>query len=151
MIDMLIRNKPIVRVILSNSSAGRESGAWDERNAPARAKLRANGVDLQNRLFNNRHIGHNKFAVYLDRQGTPRAVMTGSTNWTAFGLCGQTNNSIILENDEIAAGYRAYWDALHDDVIEDRRGVWHTQSLRYAFSGDSREGSETPQHSRLQE
>ncbi|WP_407185168.1 phospholipase D-like domain-containing protein [Bradyrhizobium centrosematis] len=119
LIDMLIRNKSLLKVILSNSSAGRESGAWDERNAPARAKLRSNGVDIQNRLFNNRHIGHNKFAVYLDRQGTPRAVMTGSTNWTSLGLCGQTNNSIIIENDDIAAGYHAYWDALHKDVIED--------------------------------
>src|SRR5262249_17361829 len=47
------------------------------------------------------------------------AVMTGSTNWTSFGLCAQTNNSIILENPEIAAAYLRYWQRLNEDVIDD--------------------------------
>lgn len=119
LIDLLIRNQSIVRIILSNSSADRDSGEWDKRNAPARARLKANKIEVQNRLFNNRHIGHNKFAVYLDRHGNAQAVMTGSTNWTSLGLCGQTNNSIIIENADIAEGYRAYWQRLHDDEIED--------------------------------
>nr|WP_249790368.1 phospholipase D-like domain-containing protein [Bradyrhizobium yuanmingense] len=114
----MIRNKSIVRIILSNSSADRETGEWDKRNAPARAILKANKVEVQNRLFNNRHIGHNKFAVYLDKHGDAKAVMTGSTNWTSLGLCGQTNNSIVIENEDIAEGYRAYWQRLHDDEIE---------------------------------
>ncbi|OAF19638.1 phospholipase D-like domain-containing protein [Bradyrhizobium neotropicale] len=119
LIDLLIRNKSIVKIILSNSSADRETGEWDKRNAPARATLKAARVEVQNRLFNNRHIGHNKFAVYLDGHGDAQAVMTGSTNWTSLGLCGQTNNSIVIENAGIAEGYRAYWQRLHDDEIED--------------------------------
>jgi phosphatidylserine/phosphatidylglycerophosphate/cardiolipin synthase-like enzyme len=119
LVDLLIENKDILEIILSNSSAGRDTGAWDERNAPARAKLAAAGVRVQNRLFNNRHIGHNKFAVYSDRSGAPAAVMTGSTNWTSFGLCAQTNNSIILDNAEVAGAYLRYWQRLKKDVIED--------------------------------
>jgi phosphatidylserine/phosphatidylglycerophosphate/cardiolipin synthase-like enzyme len=97
----------------------RDTHKWDKRNAPARAKLKANKVDIQDRMFNNHHIGHNKFTVYLDKHGTAQAVMTGSTNWTSLGLCGQTNNSIIIENSELAEGYRVYWQRLHDDEIED--------------------------------
>jgi hypothetical protein len=121
LIDLLIANRARVEIILSNSSAGRESHAWDERNTPARERLNDAGVTVQNRLFNNRHIGHNKFAVYIDANNVPRAVMTGSTNWTSLGLCGQTNNSIMLEDDAIAAAYLRYWQALHDDEIADPR------------------------------
>lgn len=119
LIDLLVANKARLTVILSNSSADPDTKIWDTRNQPARDELRAKGVEMQNRLFNNRHIGHNKFAVYVDAGGTPRAVMTGSTNWTTFGLCGQTNNAFIIENDDVAAGYFAYWNRLHDDVIVD--------------------------------
>jgi phosphatidylserine/phosphatidylglycerophosphate/cardiolipin synthase-like enzyme len=121
LIDLLISNKELVEIILSNSSAGRETHAWDERNSSARDKLKGAGVNVQNRLFNNRHIGHNKFAVYIDANNVPRAVMSGSTNWTSLGLCGQTNNSIMLENDAVASAYLRYWQALHDDEIEDPR------------------------------
>jgi PLD-like domain len=119
LVDLLIANKSRIEIILSNSSADRDTGAWDFRNAPARKKLHDNGVTVQNRLFNNAHIGHNKFAVYVDAQRVARAVMTGSTNWTTLGLCGQTNNSIILENNDIAAAYLRYWHRLHDDEIAD--------------------------------
>ena len=119
LIDLVRNEKACLRVILSNSSADRDTGQWDARNQPARDELHAAGVDIQNRLFNNRHIGHNKFAVYVDAGGTPRAVMTGSTNWTTLGLCGQTNNAVIIENDDVAAGYFAYWTRLHDDAIAD--------------------------------
>jgi len=121
LVDLLIASKSRIEIILSNSSADRDTGAWDSRNAPARKKLHDNGVTVQNRMFNNAHIGHNKFAVYVNTQRVARAVMTGSTNWTALGLCGQTNNSIILENNEIAAAYLRYWHRLHDDEIADPR------------------------------
>ena len=56
------------------------------------------GNRLQNRMFNNSaHIGHNKFAVLLDRNGKPIVVWSGSTNWTKTGLCAQSNNTIIVE------------------------------------------------------
>ena len=116
LVDCLIANRSLLDIILSNSSADRDTGEWDSRNAPARKKLNDAGVKVKNRLFNNGHIGHNKFAVYVDGPGKPRAVIvTGGANWTTLGLCGQTNNSIILENDDVAAAYLRYWNRLKDD------------------------------------
>jgi phosphatidylserine/phosphatidylglycerophosphate/cardiolipin synthase-like enzyme len=119
LVDLLIANKNSLDIILSNSSAPPGTHEWDSRNASARARLREARVKVQNRLFNNRHIGHNKFAVYVDGSGKPTAVMTGSTNWTSFGLCAQTNNSVILENPDIAGAYLRYWQRLNEDVIDD--------------------------------
>jgi phosphatidylserine/phosphatidylglycerophosphate/cardiolipin synthase-like enzyme len=76
------------------------------------------GDRLQNRMFNNSaHIGHNKFAVLLDKQGHPTTVWTGSTNWTPTGLCAQTNNTIVLNSTEVAAAYLDYWNRLHADTL----------------------------------
>ena len=66
-------------------------------------------------MFNNSaHIGHNKFAV-LSVGGKSKAVWTGSTNWTPTGLCAQTNNAILVEDDAFASRYRDYWDRLLAD------------------------------------
>jgi phosphatidylserine/phosphatidylglycerophosphate/cardiolipin synthase-like enzyme len=76
------------------------------------------GDRLQNRMFNNNaHIGHNKFAVLIAKNGTPTAVWTGSTNWTKTGLCAQTNNTIILESKAVAQAYLDYWNRLHADKL----------------------------------
>ena len=106
-----------VEVILANTSAVK--GAWDVRNAPARKKLRAAlGDRLQDRMFNNStHIGHNKFVVHLDAAGTPKAVLTGSTNWTSTGVAGQTNNLLVIDDEEVATAFHAYWQRLHDDEL----------------------------------
>ncbi|WSH04962.1 hypothetical protein U8P71_34620 (plasmid) [Rhizobium ruizarguesonis] len=63
------------------------------------------------------HIGHNKFVVWLDDQGTPRSVVTGSTNWTWSGVAGQSNNCVRIDDDTIAAAYFAYWAQLHADAL----------------------------------
>ena len=62
------------------------------------------------------HIVHNKFLVYADADG-PKAVLTGSTNWTDTGLCAQTNNALIIEDANVAARYLAYWNTLKKDEI----------------------------------
>jgi phosphatidylserine/phosphatidylglycerophosphate/cardiolipin synthase-like enzyme len=116
-------------LILSNTSQGKPKplpGAkpnsnakaiWDAENAPERPILRKAHVDLEDRLFNNGHIGHNKFVVYVDGSGQPRTVLTGSTNWTSTGLCGQTNNALLIESDEVADAYKGYWERLSKDKI----------------------------------
>jgi phosphatidylserine/phosphatidylglycerophosphate/cardiolipin synthase-like enzyme len=45
-------------------------------------------------------------------RGGPKAVWTGSTNWTVTGLCTQSNNAILIENAEIAGWYLSEWDQL---------------------------------------
>ena len=46
------------------------------------------------------------FAVYVE-DDKPIAVMTGSTNWTETGLCTQSNNCTLSDNENIAADYLA--------------------------------------------
>jgi len=115
--DLIVANRGRVHLILSNSSKGRKSDLWDEGNSAFRKDLAdTDGLEMLNRMFNNNHIGHNKFAVLLGADGQPKAVMTGSTNWTSTGLCGQSNNAVIIESPELAAQYSGYWEALLADT-----------------------------------
>ena len=117
LVDLLLATGDRIHVILSNSA--QVGGKWDARNSDARDRLHHGGVDVQDRMFNNsKHIGHNKFVVHVDPQGTPRAVLTGSTNWTSTGLAGQTNNAILIEDPAVAEAYLAYWKHLHDDDVQ---------------------------------
>jgi phosphatidylserine/phosphatidylglycerophosphate/cardiolipin synthase-like enzyme len=68
-------------------------------------------------MFNNGHIGHNKFAVYVGAGEVPKAVLTGSTNWTPTGLCGQSNNAVIIESVELARQYFEYWLQLRNETL----------------------------------
>ena len=108
MIDALLQTER-VHIILSNT------GDDDATNRDARQRLHAANKDIADRLLKNGHIGHNKFVVYVDAQGTPRSVLAGSTNWTPTGLCSQTNNLIIVDSEPLARQYLAYWHALHAD------------------------------------
>jgi phosphatidylserine/phosphatidylglycerophosphate/cardiolipin synthase-like enzyme len=103
---------------------GKRPTIYDTRNAPARAQLRAiadtpgSGFTLQDRMFNGSgHIGHNKFIVYLDAAGTPRSVLTGSTNWTWSGIAGQSNNCIRIDDDNVAGAFFQYWTRLKADAL----------------------------------
>jgi phosphatidylserine/phosphatidylglycerophosphate/cardiolipin synthase-like enzyme len=117
--QLIVDNAQIVDVILSNSSKPRGGTDWDHGNAANRLKLRnALGDHLVDRMFNNNRIGHNKFAVFLDASGAPQAVFTGSTNWTSTGLCGQSNNALLIISAEIAGQYHEYWKALLADTLD---------------------------------
>ena len=106
MIDALLQTER-VHIVLSNT------GDDDATNHDARQRLHEANKDITDRLLTNGHIGHNKFIVYVDAQGTPRSVLAGSTNWTSTGLCSQTNNLIIVDSEPLARQYLAYWHALH--------------------------------------
>lgn len=127
-----------ISLVLSNTGLGKGEGedgnddgvggggeVWDARNAPARARLIARAAvagtrfELQHRMFNNAtQIGHNKFAVRVDADGTARSVITGSTNWTWSGLTGQSNNLIRIDDEAVASAYLAYWERLKADPID---------------------------------
>lgn len=117
--QLILDNKQRVEVILANTGVDESGDVWDARNAPARKRLRsALGARLQDRMFNNSiHIGHNKFVVQVDPTGTPRSVLTGSTNWTSTGVAGQTNNTLIVENDALAADFLDYWKRMQADAL----------------------------------
>jgi len=118
--DLLIRRleaaKGKLHLVLSNNT-GDAKKAYDAANAGARKRLQASGAELISRyLPDGRSIGHNKFMVYVDGQGVPKAVLTGSTNWTASGLCTQNNNAMVVESVDLAKRYLAYWEDLRSDT-----------------------------------
>jgi len=115
--ELLLANKERIHVILANTAAA--DGKWDARNKPSRKKLVDAGVDIQHRMFNNStHIGHNKFVVHVPADGSPRSVFTGSTNWTSTGIAGQTNNALLIEEDEVAGAFLAYWQRMKMDELK---------------------------------
>lgn len=121
LLALLLANHERLYLILSTSGkkeSKNQPTVWDTTNTDSRAALREKlGDRLQDRMFNNSaHIGHNKFAI-LSVDGTNEAVWTGSTNWTPTGLCGQTNNAIVVEDETFAGHYRDYWDRLHADIL----------------------------------
>lgn len=120
LVDLLLANKDRIHVILANTAKGTDANqneVWDARNGPARRALVAAGVDLQHRMFNNAHIGHNKFVVHVPPGSGPAAVFTGSTNWTSTGVAGQTNNALLIENAAAAQVFMDYWTRMKADVL----------------------------------
>jgi len=97
-------------VILANGSV-KKKGA--DQNSEARGRLEGK-IDLYNRMTSPRALAHNKFLVICDAKEKPRWVWTGSQNWTKTGLCTQANNSVLIDNSDLASEYRAQWDLLKD-------------------------------------
>jgi hypothetical protein len=125
LIGLITKYQKSINLILSTAGstpAKKGSGkktTWDSTNHGVRGTLgKLMGKRMHNRFFNNSaHIGHNKFAVLVDKNGKPDTVWTGSTNWTSTGLCAQTNNTIILRSPEVAKAYLDYWKRLLDDKL----------------------------------
>lgn len=123
LIDALKKSKGSVEVILSNADTteendeGKQQKVYDGTNERTRADLhKALGKAVHDRLLpKGAYIGHNKFVVYVSKSGKPKAVLTGSTNWTPTGLCAQSNNILVIEDDAIASRYLDYWNRLLDD------------------------------------
>jgi phosphatidylserine/phosphatidylglycerophosphate/cardiolipin synthase-like enzyme len=62
----------------------------------------------------NGTLMHNKFIVLIE-SGKPHAVLFGSTNLTENGLYGHANCAHVVENDDIAAKYLAFYEKLTED------------------------------------
>ncbi|HSI63889.1 MAG TPA: phospholipase D-like domain-containing protein [Candidatus Saccharimonadia bacterium] len=61
-------------------------------------------------------ISHNKFIVLL-QDGSPKAVLTGSTNYSLGGVFGQANVVHVVEDDKVAASYLEYWELLNANTV----------------------------------
>jgi phosphatidylserine/phosphatidylglycerophosphate/cardiolipin synthase-like enzyme len=97
-------------VVLANGSV-KKKGA--DQNSEARERLREK-IDLHDRMVSPRALGHNKFLVICDDDRKPRWVWTGSQNWTKTGLCTQANNSVLIDDPQLAAEYKSQWTLLKD-------------------------------------
>lgn len=97
-------------VVLANGSVKKKG---DDQNNDARERLE-NKIDLHDRMTSPRALGHNKSLVICDSKKKPRWVWTGSQNWTKTGLCTQANNSVLIDDPDVAAEYRLQWELLKD-------------------------------------
>jgi len=108
-----------LHLILSNPDAGdaQSASALSDGNAASRLRLAKTAGQLIDRMLANGQIGHNKYVVYVDRHGTAKAVLFGSTNWTSTGLCAQTNNTIVCDDAALARRYLDDWKRLAADTL----------------------------------
>lgn len=106
--DGLIAVGSRLYLVLANGSDKSGDG-----NADARLRLNTAGIVTIDRLLKSKGLGHNKFVVLSDKTG-PKAVWTGSTNWSTTGLCTQVNNGLLIADRGIAKTFRKQWDRLAD-------------------------------------
>lgn len=127
-----------LNIVLSNIVGKPNPGGSEEvagENDDSESKLKATAASLLYRKPASSHIVHNKFLVYVDASGMPQAVLTGSCNWTDTGLCAQTNNSIVIQDKQVAARYMAYWKKLQaDEIAHEAGGPFQDTPLR-TFNG----------------
>ncbi len=127
-----------LNIVLANIVNKPTPGGSEEKpgeNDDSKSKLTAAGASLLYREPTSGHIVHNKFLIHVDASGTAQAVLTGSCNWTDTGMCAQTNNSIVIENKQVAARYLAYWSKLQaDEQAHEASGPFQGTPLR-AFNG----------------
>jgi phosphatidylserine/phosphatidylglycerophosphate/cardiolipin synthase-like enzyme len=107
-----------LRIVLSNSVVTDEkTKKKTDGNQKARDRLaKTTKGGESNRIMPPNHIGHNKFLVYVDKNGKAQAVLLGSTNWTPTGLCAQTNNTLVVDDPNLANRYLSYWKQLAADT-----------------------------------
>ena len=113
---------PKLRLILSNTG-----GKDDTANAAARAALheraRQKGPDWEiiDRFVPGGHKSHNKYVVLVGADGVPRAVQTGTANFTTQAITLQSNIAMIAWSRELAAGYLERWNLLREDTLTGAR------------------------------
>jgi PLD-like domain len=107
-------------VVLANGSVQKKKSETTEKarrrdqNKAARAVLRKRKLEVHDRMVSPGALGHNKFLVVTSKQKVPRAVWTGSTNWTSTGLCTQINNGFLLEGKAVGQLFLDQWERLRD-------------------------------------
>jgi hypothetical protein len=104
-------------LILSNMPSGSKKAGnqTNDTYSEERQQIKAAGLTVIDRFMPSNSIGHNKFQVLVN--GTPQAVLFGSTNCTSNALCAQTNNTIIARSPAMAQAYAEYWQRLKDDTV----------------------------------
>jgi phosphatidylserine/phosphatidylglycerophosphate/cardiolipin synthase-like enzyme len=131
-----------LNAVLANIVEKPKPGGSQEKpgeNDDSEKKLEDSNASLLYRLPPSSHIVHNKFLIHVDSSGTPQAVLTGSCNWTDTGMCAQTNNSIVIQDKQVAARYMAYWKKLQaDETAHEKGSPFQDKALR-AFNSTGKD------------
>jgi phosphatidylserine/phosphatidylglycerophosphate/cardiolipin synthase-like enzyme len=119
-LELILSNADGSKDVTGDDGKKRTVKVYDKTNAATRKRLaKSLGAAFHDRLLpKGNYIGHNKFTVYVDSDGKPQAVLTGSTNWTPTGLCAQSNNVIVIDDSKVAERYLEYWNLLLADSAE---------------------------------
>jgi hypothetical protein len=106
-----------VKVAYHYRKASKEDTTWAKNEkAVAASMLVQSGAQVHQRKENPQSaISHNKFLVLLHK-GKPRAVWTGSTNWTEGAIYGQLNVGHALYDEGVADSYERYFQLLYADA-----------------------------------
>lgn len=106
-----------VTAVYHHRQPGPKDTTWQKNDeAITRGELARKGVRLHPRQADPQNaISHNKFVVLL-QGGKPRAVWTGSTNWTEGALYGQLNVGHAVYDEQVAATYERYFQLLLADT-----------------------------------
>jgi len=107
-------------LVLANGSIQKKKGETAaaarkrDQNKAARKLLRSKKLEICDRMISPGALGHNKFLVIGSGGDSPKGKIawTGSTNWTNTGLCTQTNNGLLVKNDDFAQKYLEQWALL---------------------------------------
>lgn len=102
-----------VQVVYHFRHKAAKDKTWTKNEAAAKA-ARLTAVCTQ-RTQNPGVIMHNKFMVLL-KDGVPKAVWTGSTNWTDGGIYGQLNVGHAVYDGKVAKIYEDYFQLLKKDL-----------------------------------
>jgi phosphatidylserine/phosphatidylglycerophosphate/cardiolipin synthase-like enzyme len=127
-----------LNIVLANIVGKPTPGGSEEvagENDDSETKLKAVSACVLYREPPSSHIVHNKFLIYVDARGSPQAVLTGSCNWTGTGLCAQTNNSIVIDDQLVAGRYMAYWKKLQADETAHEAGRPFQDTPLRTFNG----------------
>jgi phosphatidylserine/phosphatidylglycerophosphate/cardiolipin synthase-like enzyme len=118
----------------------KDAGSLEENKDAWKAISASNKEGSLYRRPPSAHIVHNKFLIYVDGANRAQALLTGSTNWTATGLCAQTNNALVIDDPSVAQRYRNYWNQLKADeqAYEKDPKVFQGAALR-AFNSSGKQ------------
>jgi phosphatidylserine/phosphatidylglycerophosphate/cardiolipin synthase-like enzyme len=89
-----------------------------QRNEAAALAKGLDAVSVRRKADPQGAISHDKFVVLLE-DGTPKAVWTGSTNWTEGAIYGQLNVGHAIYDPAVAQTYDAYFQLLRADPDAD--------------------------------
>ena len=122
-----------------NTSKKAKAGSQPE-NQPAWEAISSSADESLYRRPPGGHIVHNKFLIYVDGKKQAQAVLTGSTNWTATGLCAQTNNVLVIDDSDVAQRYLDYWNKLKtDELAHAKNGKSFQAAPLRSFDGKRRD------------
>jgi hypothetical protein len=125
---------PVLRAFGDAAAAGADVEilyhADGEQGASNLAAIQQAGISALVRERHPHTIGHNKFIVLCETDGTtltPIAVWTGSTNITEGAIFGHSNVGHVVRDPDVAARYLMLWEQLSGNPAIDDLRDWTEQ------------------------